>query len=323
MMRGDLARIKIATDKLKIIDSSMAIMVIGKKFVIKVIEEVGEVVDGELRCCGGCVGWREGVSSRGSVDGGSVMAVAVGSSEDGSDGDWSYNGQMLLGVESQGGRKGQHDDTRLLEVQANVVSELDPILLGKSLGNKTTRVNSVIAEKLAVCDVIRGVQESDRDVAQKVVGRLDDVLSTSFNRLLKTAGGENIEVGSGNKGINNCDRDEGGRTTRLRTRTGDIPVDGLSGKYWASPTHKGDEVGTSQQVDVATTSTSDRCRKTKAKKKQSLTHHGCRFLNFQDYIQRKGRAMMKRKASKPRRRRDMGQAVSSVESDLIQNSAGK
>ncbi|MCI63611.1 hypothetical protein A2U01_0084868, partial [Trifolium medium] len=67
----------------------MAIVVLGKKFVIKVIEEVGEVVDGESRCCGGCVGWREGVSSRGSVDDGSVMAVAVGSSEDGSDGDWS------------------------------------------------------------------------------------------------------------------------------------------------------------------------------------------------------------------------------------------
>ncbi|MCI43105.1 hypothetical protein A2U01_0064342, partial [Trifolium medium] len=85
-------------------------------------------------------------------DGGSVMAVVVGSSEDGSDGDWSYNGQMLRGLESLGGRKGQHDDTRLLEVQANVVSDLDPILLGKSLGNKTTRVNCVVAGKLAVCD---------------------------------------------------------------------------------------------------------------------------------------------------------------------------
>jgi hypothetical protein len=45
MLRGDVARIKITTDSQSIIDSSISIMVLGKKYVIRVMEDVGGVLE--------------------------------------------------------------------------------------------------------------------------------------------------------------------------------------------------------------------------------------------------------------------------------------
>ncbi|MCI37445.1 hypothetical protein A2U01_0058669, partial [Trifolium medium] len=83
MLRGDMARIKIVTKKLTLIDSSMTISVLGKNFVIRVMEEGGvgndEVVRGGWRCNL----WHDVVSSRGSADGSSVVAVVAGSVDEG------------------------------------------------------------------------------------------------------------------------------------------------------------------------------------------------------------------------------------------------
>jgi hypothetical protein len=74
----------------------MVVMVLGKKFKIQVMEEGTVGDDRGVRCCGGCNVWREAASSKGSIDGGSVLAVGL--EEDCSDGDWSECGQVLLGM---------------------------------------------------------------------------------------------------------------------------------------------------------------------------------------------------------------------------------
>ncbi|MCI06220.1 hypothetical protein A2U01_0027278 [Trifolium medium] len=89
MLRGDVARIKIATDKLMLIDSTMVVL-----------------------------------SSKGPVNGGSVMVVAEGS---------SYGGSDTIG-------------------QGRGVSELDPNLLGNPLGYVATRVIDDLVDSLEVCE---------------------------------------------------------------------------------------------------------------------------------------------------------------------------
>jgi hypothetical protein len=91
MERGDIARINILTDKLHLIDSSLAVFVLGKKFVIRIMEEVGGGREDEMdrRCCGDCARWREEPSVKGSFDGGSAMAAVAGSAGGGSDEGWS------------------------------------------------------------------------------------------------------------------------------------------------------------------------------------------------------------------------------------------
>ncbi|MCH92530.1 endonuclease/exonuclease/phosphatase family protein, partial [Trifolium medium] len=103
MLRGDMARIKIVTKKLTLIDSSMTISVLGKNFVIRVMEEGGVGNEEVVSCSCRCKLWRDVVSSRGSADGGSVAAVVAGSVDEGSDDGWSENGQVLLGVGRQEG----------------------------------------------------------------------------------------------------------------------------------------------------------------------------------------------------------------------------
>ncbi|MCH82393.1 DUF4283 domain protein [Trifolium medium] len=65
MLRGDVARIKIVTDRPTCVDSSFVISVLGKKFVVRVMEEVGGVADDASACCGGCTMEREDRSSDG------------------------------------------------------------------------------------------------------------------------------------------------------------------------------------------------------------------------------------------------------------------
>jgi hypothetical protein len=167
MVRGDLARIRITTDKMMVIDSSVSITVLGKKFVIRVMEELGGATeDGdEQRCRGGCARWNDETSAKGSVEGESVAAVAEGLSEDVSDEDWSDNGQMLHGVGSQSRRKRQHVDTRMDIRQDQVVSEINPNLLGNNLNHGVSRVNEVGDVNLITNDVNRG-EEDNTDKGQ-------------------------------------------------------------------------------------------------------------------------------------------------------------
>jgi hypothetical protein len=77
-------------------------------------------------------------------------------------------------------------------------------------------------------------------------------------------------------------------------------------------------------VDVACTTTSGLYRKNKNNnnKKQSMYHHhGSKFLNFQNYIQRKGAWLKKKKAAI--RDSKMVRGVVSSDSDPIQCSTGR
>jgi hypothetical protein len=95
---------------MKLVDSSLAVKVIGLNYNIRVIEETGGC------CMGGSRGRKKWVglgenSSKASTDGGvSVVTAVEGFSESGSDAEVSDNCQILLEVEKcGGGRKGVVD----------------------------------------------------------------------------------------------------------------------------------------------------------------------------------------------------------------------
>jgi hypothetical protein len=87
MTRCDVAKIKIATDSAKVIDSSVMVEVLGKKFVIRVIEDLGGEEKVDQKGDGGGVRNGDAQSCHGSGDGGSVVAAVVGESEVGNDSD--------------------------------------------------------------------------------------------------------------------------------------------------------------------------------------------------------------------------------------------
>ncbi|MCH83309.1 hypothetical protein A2U01_0004128, partial [Trifolium medium] len=135
MRRGDVARVKIATKRDKMIDSSMAILVLGQKFIIRVVEENGGWHGSSLRWCGGCSGEHEELASMASNDGGaSFLATVVGGSEEGSDCDPSQSCQVLLGLEQQTGGKGGSMGTRKDVCQGGGVTVDSPNFLGNPLG---------------------------------------------------------------------------------------------------------------------------------------------------------------------------------------------
>ncbi|MCH85195.1 DUF4283 domain protein [Trifolium medium] len=245
MLRLDVARIKIITDKLPIIDSTMVVSVLDKKFVIRVIEEGGEAVGiGGWRCDGRCEGWHERTSSRGSADGGSVMAVVEGSSEGDGDGDWSDHGQVLLGVGSLGvGRKGQEGVTRLKELQGKEGSEVDPNFLGIFLTDDAAKANHEEGNILAASDGSR----VDGDLLAESERMLENV-SLSPGRPRDTVGREREIVGSGLlPGLG----ENGAGCTRpifLRTKDGDLPLVGPVIEKRGDPKDKG---GVSSEVLVS------------------------------------------------------------------------
>jgi hypothetical protein len=101
MTRCDVARIRVLTGERKLIDSSFAVKVLGKRFDIRVVEENGGCMEE-----GGCrvmavVSGGE-ASSKASSDGGnSVVAEVVGFSESGSEADVSDSCQVLLDLENR------------------------------------------------------------------------------------------------------------------------------------------------------------------------------------------------------------------------------
>jgi hypothetical protein len=119
LTRCDVARIKIVSGEKKVIDSVMAVKVRGRRFDIRVIEEVGGSA-GEQRCDSKNIrGIEDDAYSKASSGGGvSAVGVVEGFSESSSDADVSDSGQVLLEVEKRG----------LVSLQ------IDNVLVRKTLG---------------------------------------------------------------------------------------------------------------------------------------------------------------------------------------------
>jgi hypothetical protein len=152
MKRCDVGRIKILTNDKAAIDTSMAVKVLGKRFDIRILEELGEVVAvkqslGLDKGGGGvCSGAQ---SSRASDDGASFQAVVEGCSETGSEADVSESCQILLEIEAQGTR-GTVMDARKREVEyteSEMAGEIP-----NNLGNLL-----VLSESMVNLDADRGV----------------------------------------------------------------------------------------------------------------------------------------------------------------------
>jgi hypothetical protein len=140
--RCDFARVRILTSVETTIDSSMAVSVLGKRFDIRVLEELGSnhmvvrnnTVRGEA--------WPEELSSRASGEGGSFQAVMEGFSETGSDADVSDSGQVLLGVQAHGMTgTATCGSLKVVEYIEGEMAGFSPNNLGKASGDSTTRVN--------------------------------------------------------------------------------------------------------------------------------------------------------------------------------------
>jgi hypothetical protein len=231
LRRGDVARISITTEKLQLIDSSVSITVMGRKFVIRVLEELRgfSVLDVDRRsgAVENCVSG--GRSSKGSVDGGSIMAAVQGLSEGGSDEDWSENGSEVHGVGSHKGGKGLETSTRLVDRHEDMMSGIDPNILGNNLNLNTSRVNREVAMVLSPCVRVTGAGV----LSAKRQGMLGDVLCYSDPICLhEREKGRMRLVGSvdtARRCVGAVKNDGPGRSrpTCLRTKNGDLPVGGF------------------------------------------------------------------------------------------------
>ncbi|KAK2418637.1 hypothetical protein QL285_040814 [Trifolium repens] len=141
MERGDVARIKIDTESVKLIDSSIMVVILGVKFCIRVMEEAGGLVLEENSCCGRCGGGEEVRSGRGSGEGGSVVAVMECETDSGDDSDWSESRQEVLGTEVAQGQQGENNVLRLEMEHGNSVSGGGSTNMGNSLDKETKVVN--------------------------------------------------------------------------------------------------------------------------------------------------------------------------------------
>jgi hypothetical protein len=103
--RCDVARIKILTAQKACIDASMAVKVLGRRFDIRIIEELGGEQTVATVVERGSEDWKDEEASRVSDIGASFQAVVDGFSETGSDADISESCQVLLGLEAHGGNR--------------------------------------------------------------------------------------------------------------------------------------------------------------------------------------------------------------------------
>jgi hypothetical protein len=134
--RCDVARVKVVTKDIKLIDSSMAVKVRGKRFDIRVMEEWG----GGSVIGGGCVkmgvGWQDDQTSRASLGGASNCAEAEGCfSESGTDADVSESCQVLLELQAHGGdRSATFGTNKEFGYTEGEMSGNFPNLLGNAVG---------------------------------------------------------------------------------------------------------------------------------------------------------------------------------------------
>jgi hypothetical protein len=133
--RCDVARVKVVSKEVNIIDSFMAVKVNGEQFDIRVIEELGGVYGGGNGGWKVDPGWQEDQSSKASEGAVSNFAVAEGGvSESGSDADVSESCQVLLEIQTHGGaRQTTYDTTKKLRNTEEEVAGVIPNLLGNSL----------------------------------------------------------------------------------------------------------------------------------------------------------------------------------------------
>jgi hypothetical protein len=140
--RCDVGRVKIVTTEKSLIDSTMAVKVLGRRFDIRVMEEVGSdpCVHEKLHRRG--ENWPEEVSSRASGEGASFQAVVEGISETGSEVDVSESAQVLLAIEAHALSNTATD--RSMEGKGCVAgseAEYTPIILGNPSSLVTHLVN--------------------------------------------------------------------------------------------------------------------------------------------------------------------------------------
>jgi hypothetical protein len=331
LTRGDLARINIVTDKKDVIDSYLSVSVLGKVFVIRVVEEVGGDADGGdiRRCCGNCDRWREEASVRGSVEGGSEVAAAVGLSEEGSDDDWSVVGRRTPGVVCHALGKGQYEDTRLEGIQGFVLADKDPNYLGNILNTTTTKVNVDVEANLELSDANRGDRDNS-SVSQRMLVRESCIPISSRDHHRKEGIRLTASADGGKRigGLCSIGPDVV-RPMSLRTRSGDRPLVGFDKQVGVSlqggrgvinrlgsdtplgsdssipsqdpiESFSNEEVGATQESEMELLPGSPgRCRKrSKNKKKQQLYYHGAKFLKIHESLKKRGMAALKKKLNK-------------------------
>jgi hypothetical protein len=107
MSRVDVAKIRIATNSPVVIDSVISVLVLGKKFVIRVVEDVGGVEERSFSCSGNEVHNLNDRSCNDSDEEGSLVAMDVQGSEKEGDSDWSESRQGVLGDACQESGKGE------------------------------------------------------------------------------------------------------------------------------------------------------------------------------------------------------------------------
>ncbi|GAU47983.1 hypothetical protein TSUD_272280 [Trifolium subterraneum] len=131
MLRGDVARVKVATTTEERIDSSMVILVLGQKFTIRVMEDFGGWYGGGSRC-------------------------QAGGSVEGSDGDPSQSCQVLVALEKQAAGKGGNMSPRRKLCQDVDVSGCSPNFLGNSCDSAKALVNEDVLGTLNYAEESRG-----------------------------------------------------------------------------------------------------------------------------------------------------------------------
>jgi hypothetical protein len=140
--RCDYARVKVLTNESSAIDSVMAIKVLGRRFDIRVMEEIGRTFSLFTPGSKKDEGWAEETSSRASGEGQSVHALVEGISESGSDADVSESCHALLEVEAHGrGRMVTSGSGKEIVQVGGEMAEIFPNNLGNPLVLSTTLVN--------------------------------------------------------------------------------------------------------------------------------------------------------------------------------------
>ncbi|MCH84933.1 RNA recognition motif, partial [Trifolium medium] len=180
MRRGDVARVKIVTNRDKMIDSSLLILVLGQRFNIRVMEENGGWYGSSSRWCG-CSGEHEEIMSLASNNGdASFMATVVGGSEEGSDCDPSQSCQVLLGFEQQAGGKGGSLGTRKGVCQEGGVAVDSPNFLGNTIGRVNEEERCILNGYEENCRVLIESAGTGGDRRDETNNMLSNAIGSDF-----------------------------------------------------------------------------------------------------------------------------------------------
>jgi hypothetical protein len=328
--RCDVAKIKILTSQKQLIDSSMAVKVLGKKFEIRVMEEVGGGEQhggrGVLR---GVEVWQEDEVSRASGDGASFQAVVEGFSETGSDADVSESCQVLLGLEKHGGNQTTTTGSiKAIEFATAEQADFAPNNLGNFIGVSGELVNSdgdkgedIVVESAELVGRVEGVQtggvggthvdEVSNEEGREDQGECGEVgrvglgsAQENFNRVPVT-NVTNVEEGCleqfGNKD----------KPKVLRTRKGDLVIIGPSNTV------------SDCQVQAAVKKIKSRAEKHSTHRKNSNNNTNPippsnKFQKFADVIPPQNRPGRRKKVGRQHQAKSTGEQQSA--SDSIHNS---